>query len=175
MTLFDKILGSRYPSSEWRRKEPLSISVDGDRGALCGVTLGQSIEALSFLGAADDPRRARQGVLCYFSLGLELAVSAAALQEVTLILVDTLRDGYEPFRGSLTCGGRTHLLESETNEQDAIRLFGAPIRRTEARDKESGDLEEVTLSYSSTEATCAFIVGTSGMVEEVRVVRGYAA
>ena len=170
--MFERLFRRPYPSSAWRRRQSLSIDADGDRGALCGVSLGQSIEDLSLLGPADDPGNARQGVLSYFSLGLEVRVSGATFKEVSLILADTLRDGYRPFRGSLTCGGRTHVLATEMREQAVPGLFGTPGRRSEVRDQETGDLEEVTLSYSSADVTCELIVGTGGIVEEVHIVRG---
>ena len=74
--MFGKLFRKKYPSSEWRQRESLSIDVDLDRGALCGVPLGRNMDDLSFLGPADDPERAREGVFRYLSLGLEVRVSA---------------------------------------------------------------------------------------------------
>jgi hypothetical protein len=57
-------------------------------------------------------------------------------------------------------------------EEAVPGLFGTPGRRSEVRDEETGDLDEVTLSYSSADVTCEFIVGAGGIVEEVHIVRG---
>jgi hypothetical protein len=169
--LFGKLFRKDYPSSEWLRSESLSVDVDLDRGVLCGVPLGRNIDQLAFLGPAEDPEGARKGVLRYLSLGLEIQAVEATLSEITLILADSLGDGYQPFSGTVTRSGRKHLVTSEMNEGEAIRIFGSPTRRDEVRDEESGDLEELTLSYSSGETTWELVLGERGTLEEVRIRR----
>lgn len=171
MTLFGKLFRKDYPSSEWRRSESLALDVDLDRGALCAVPLGRNIEQLAFLGRAEDPEGARKGTLRYLSLGLEIQAVEATIGEITLILADSLGDGYQPFSGTVTRSGRKHRLTPETTEDEAVRLFGSPTRRDEVRDEDSGDLEELTLSYSSGETTWELVLGERGTLEEVRIRR----
>lgn len=172
MGIFDKVFRRGYPSAAWTRREPLSLEFDFDRTALNGVGIGDGLEGLSFLGPAEDAPAAQKELLRYFSLGLEIRCAEGRVAELTLVWADSMAEGYRPFAG--LCRRRGHVLgfSPETSEGDVTLALGQPHTRREARDEESGALEELTLSYSLANIEWEVALGPDGRLLEIHTRRG---
>jgi len=140
-----------------------------DQNALCGVPLGSPVADLSGLGPADDKRSARQGLFKYRALGLELGAEDGRLSKVTLIWVDTLKEGYQSFAGA--CRRRAHALgfSAASTEAAVTRALGQPTSREEKRDDETNALEEVGLCYSHSGVVWEVCLGERGTLLEITV------
>lgn len=169
------MFGRKYLSSDWRRGGDLQLEVNFDRSSLNGVRVGDAIGDLSGLGPAEDAGAARDGVLRYFSRGLELRASEGRLEEITLIWVDTLKDGYSPFSGVCRWKGRTLTFGPATVERDITFALGNARGRRETRDEESGTPEEVVLTYSASDIEWEVTLGQRGTLLEIRLGRPSAS
>jgi len=163
------MFGRKHLSSDWRRVGDLQLELNFDRSSLNGVGIGEAVDGLSGLGPSDDAGAARDGVLRYLSHGLELRASDGRLEEITLIWVDTLKDGYSPFSGVCRWKGRTLNFGPATVERDITFALGNADGREETRDEESGTLEEVVLTYSASDIEWEVTLGPRGALQEIRL------
>ena len=132
------------PTKDWRRLPDLDLTFDLDRAELNGVRLGERLDRLSFLGPAEDRALAREGELCYHSLGLCVELEDDMITNYRIIWRDPYEEKYEPFPGSVEYHSNRIALEDLT-EATAIGEFGEPS----SRDDE--DEEEVVLFYEFSE------------------------
>ena len=125
MGILDWLSGRSDVTAGWVRDPALRLNVDFAQGALCGVTLGEPAERLSFLGRAEDRKAAPKGDLQYFTLGLCVGVSGTRIESFTIWWQDYLGEGYKTYAGRVTSRS-ADLLGPETNEAEILSALGEP-------------------------------------------------
>lgn len=132
MGLFERLLKIGFPSSNWQEDPYKQLELDLSAGSLCGVPLGAAMEALSFLGAAEDSRLAHQGSLFYFRKGLIVSIKGARTSGYTGVWQEPSGDDPDyirTFPGICKYEGKMLNLSSRVTESDVETIFGAPDER----------------------------------------------
>lgn len=122
------------PTRHWVAQPHLPLQFDFDVFELCGVGLGDRVEALCFLGPAEDSRWARRGRLRYFSRGVEIDVADELICGYVLhwSWPNEYGAAFDAFAGSCTHRGQPCRLHRETNFLDFIAEFDEPDDRLQA-------------------------------------------
>jgi len=128
MGLFERLFGGGDPSAKWVRDPGLSLEVDLNAGALCGVRLGLRPDALAKLGAPSNKSATLEGLFSWAPLGLQAAAVKGVLTSYTLAF--NLEDeGLAPFSGTILLDGKRVDLTRDSRAEDVTRLLGEPWHR----------------------------------------------
>jgi hypothetical protein len=119
---------------EWKYAPQCTLTFKFDDFSLCGVALGDPVDCLRDvgLGPAEDTRRARHWMLCYYSKGLYIEADECSVAEYSLIWRDSLGEKFLPFVGRCTFRGRELPLGAESTPGDIVEWFGEPNQRQAA-------------------------------------------
>ncbi|MDQ3458176.1 MAG: hypothetical protein M3498_02550 [Deinococcota bacterium] len=132
MSLLERLLRIGFPSSNWQEDAYRRLELDLSAETLCGVPLGAEMDALSFLGVAEDRRLAHQGTLVYFRRGLVVTIRAARTAGYTAVFEPPGEgdpDYIQPFAGVVFSGARVLGLSGSATEEAVTSLFGVPQER----------------------------------------------
>ena len=131
MGLFDRLLG-KDPTGDWPAGFAAPLEYDFDRHALCGVRIGSAVEAFRAFGRAEDPAKARKGMLWYYSKGFYVSVENGRAVDFVLFWTDDWTDAAnrpQPFRGKCRMAGREVRLDASTTEAELVGWLGEPDAR----------------------------------------------
>lgn len=130
MTFLDRILGRSDPASQWVADPSVSIELDLDKPALCGIRLGDHSDRIERLGPPDNARPSRDEKYDFSRLGLSLDAEAHSVNCFTVVF-DEAAEGVVAgrFGGEIRYGGQRVALDSATTETEFRRRFGEPYWR----------------------------------------------
>lgn len=139
------MFGKKNPSGKWT-KQATDLSVDLNQRTLNGISLGSSLNGLSFLGPDEDRHTFRQGELSYYSQGLvvEFDIKAQTITAFHLVLDDPLEVDFTPFSQTVIKDGRSISLGLIT-AKNCEAQWGEVFWRDE-------DEEEIICFYEFTDA-----------------------
>jgi hypothetical protein len=130
MGIFD-FLRSADPTRDWLPDPKRALDFDFDLFELCGAGLGDRVDALSFLGRAEDARTARRGWLRYYSRGLEIETADELIRSFVLhwSWPNEYGAAFASFAGACLHRGEPCRLHRETNFLDFTLKFEEPDQR----------------------------------------------
>jgi hypothetical protein len=123
--MFKWLLGTHNLTRDWPPYRGRSLTFDLTTGQLGEAHIGQGLEAASFLGPDEDAKAARNGELCYYSLGLCVGFSGPnpVIHDVSLVFRDPQDKRFRPFTGQIVYSGQKVGLRTFTPDQ-CTDLFG---------------------------------------------------
>jgi hypothetical protein len=134
MGLLDSLAGSRDPTGNWATEPGLTLDFELEPPALLGVKLGEPLEKLFRLGPAENKETANLGEIRYYSRGVSIEVVKGKCDAFFLVFSQGL-EGYAAFMGTARFEGTPVDLNSATDTQAVIELFGEPLRREDDEDE----------------------------------------
>jgi hypothetical protein len=142
MGILDRLVAWFDPTADWVADYRLQLEFNFDTSSLCGVRIGSPIADLKKLGQAENWRAAREGLLCYYSHGLEIETNAGIITSYELVFNSApgISARHQRFRGVCKFRGESVILNEDTREEKVVQVFGPPHEREE-------DEDEVLLVY----------------------------
>ncbi|HXG23925.1 MAG TPA: hypothetical protein VNJ09_05165 [Chthonomonadales bacterium] len=138
MPLFYRKSAKVDPTRYWVGDNRFHPEVDLDTHSLNGARVGGLFDGLERLGPAEDRAAAEEGILLYYSRGLEICVEDGNITGLRLVWVSD--EGFRPFAGTVKKKGEALSLGPTTTEEQLRTLFGEPYWRDE-------DPDEILLFY----------------------------
>ena len=138
MPLFYRKSAKVDPTRHWVGDIRFHLEVDLSTHSLNGVRIGGLFEGLERLGPAEDRTAAEEGILLYYSRGMEIGLEEGRMSSLRLVWVKD--EGFHPFGGTVKWQGTVLSLGPMTTEEQLLSLFGEPYWRDE-------DEQEILLFY----------------------------
>lgn len=157
MPLFTRRKQGVNPTRFWVGDTRFPLEVDFDRHTLSGVAVGGAVDKLMRLGPAEDAEAAANGVLSYFSRGIEIIVDAGFIRSYRLIWEGD--SDFRRFTGTCLRRGTLVNINGETTESQALKLFGPQYWRLE-------DGDGIILYYEHGEIEWQLIFSPHGTLDE---------
>ena len=123
--MFHLLFGPKDPTRAWQPGFGQSLTFDLNAGSINNIGFGQRLEALSFLGPAEDRRSFRHGEFCWHSLGvcIECDGDDHAITGFHIVFRDPDKEKYQSFTGRILSDG--HAIDlSELTPPEFTEQFG---------------------------------------------------
>jgi hypothetical protein len=120
------------PTRSWRRDSDRELVLDLDSHTLCGVTIGDPIDRLSFLG----PATRWPYDLEFAHLGIAICPEADdRIAEISIFFADSHGAHFEPFAGTIRFRGEHITLCHQCTESTIVAQFGEAYWRDQDKDE----------------------------------------
>jgi len=131
------------PTQSWEERQEVLLLLDLDEHRLSGVSVGEPLQGLNFLGRGND----LGSLIDWPAKGLRVHVIDGALFEITISFghAEDDEDEIRKFPGRIVYRGETQRLTCRTHRDELLRLLGEPFWIDEEIDEEFGD--ETILFY----------------------------
>lgn len=134
--MFESFFKPKNRTKNWQRPDDLQLVFDLEAGSLNGVRLGDSLEAVSFLGPVEDRSGLKYQEYNYFSLGLCVCCGddENTIDGFDVIQKDRWSPQERPYPGQFRYQGANHPI-AQLTESNFVNDFGSPYWRDQDKDE----------------------------------------